>query len=929
MHFFRALLQSAVWTAIGLFSLVTPPAAAQAAPTASASPSVALYYGQQPVPRELRVFDWVVLEADHHPQPRKALPTPSLPLAYVAVGESHPSRSWAADVPAEWVMGQNPAWGSRVMDMGHPAWRAFLIERVFRPQWEQGYRGFFLDTLDSYRLVPGYSEADQQQGLIALVRDIRRRWPEARLILNRGFEVLPALQGQVDMVAAESLFQSWDAGQRRYRPVPVADRQWLLSRLQAARDLGMPCLSIDYVAPHERVLARQTAQQILSAGCEPYVTDPALQTVGVGAVEPVARRVLLLYNGAESQHVRLSNAKRYLQMPIEYAGYVVDYADVLQPLPQNIHPDRYAGIVSWFTGDLPAPAAARLNDWWTQHMAQGMPFAMLGHLPTPLSAALAQQMGLASPEADNAPPGLTLQSPMFGMEMAPPLQAAESVLRLADGATPLLGLRTERGVPLAAAAITPRGGFVLDPFVLQELPGVDQSRWIVDPFAFVQAALRLPALPVPDTTTENGRRLLTVHIDGDGFMSRAELPGTPLAGRALLDEVLRQQRVPTTLSIIESEVAPHGLYPATASEAEAAAREAFRLPHVEAATHTWSHPFVWSAAQRAAGRLNKATGSFYFDIPGYRFNLEREIVGSARYIETRLCPAGKKVVLLQWSGDCAPDADALAVAEGAGLLNINGGDTTIARHNPSVSAIAAQGLRLDGWLQVHAPIANENLYTNLWTGPFDGFRRVIETLEMTDRPRRIKPMGIYYHTYSASKPASLKALRDVYAWALSQPAHPVFTSEYVRKVNDFYDGALARRDGRWLWRASGALRTLRLPAALGRPEMARSHNLAGWAPGSDGTYVHLGPGDAWLATGGDAALTARLLDANGRITTLERHPRGLRVGLQAHVPLQWSVPAGCESQQGGVRIAPTGQRDGALHFKLPHERTTIDIVCAR
>lgn len=929
MHFFRALIQPAVVTAIGWLGWVMPSAAAPAAPATVAGPSVALYYGQAPVPREMRVFDWVVLEADHHPQPRKALPAPSLPLAYVAVGESHPSRTWSADVSAQWVLGQNPAWGSRVMDMAQPAWRAFLIERVFRPQWEQGYRGFFLDTLDSYRLVPGHSEVDQQQGLIALVREVRRRWPEARLILNRGFEVLPELRGQVDMVAAESLFQSWDAGQRRYRPVPAADRQWLLSRLQAARDLGMPCLSIDYVPPHDRPLARETAQQIVASGCLPYVTDPALHTVGVGLVEPVARRVLMLYNGAESLHVRFSNAKRFLQMPIEYAGYVVDYADVLQPLPQNIHTDRYAGIVSWFTGDMPAAAAARLNEWWAQRIAQGLPFAMFGHLPTPLSGALAQQMGLTTPQVDNAPPGLAVLSPLLGMEMAPPLQTAESVLRLADGSTPLVGLRTARGGHLAAAALTPRGGFVLDPFVLQELPGVDQSRWIVDPFAFLQAALRLPPLPVPDTTTENGRRLLTVHIDGDGFMSRAELPGTPLAGRALLDEVLRQQRVPTTLSIIESEVAPHGLYPATAAEAEAAAREAFRLPHVEAATHTWSHPFIWSAAQRAAGRINQATGSFYFDIPGYRFNLEREIAGSARYIENRLCPAGKTVVLLQWSGDCSPDADALAVADGAGLLNINGGDTTIARNNPSVSAIAAQGLKLDGRLQVHAPITNENLYTNLWTGPFDGFRRVIETLEMTDRPRRIKPMGIYYHTYSASKPASLKALREVYAWALSQPVHPVFTSDFVRKVHDFYDGALARRDGRWLWRASGALRTLRLPPALGLPDLARSHNLAGWAPGSDGTYAHLGPGDTWLATGSAATDTARLLDANGRITALEPRPRGLRVGLQAHVPLQWTVPEGCESQHNGVRIPPSAQRNGALHYKAPHERTTIDIVCAR
>ena len=39
--------------------------------------------------------------------------------------------------------------------------------------------------------------------------------------------------------------------------------------------------------------------------------------------------------------------------------------------------------------------------------------------------------------------------------------------------------------------------------------------------------------PRPDTTTENGRRIATVHIDGDGFPSRAEVRGSPYAGKDL------------------------------------------------------------------------------------------------------------------------------------------------------------------------------------------------------------------------------------------------------------------------------------------------------------------------------------------------------------------------------------------------------------
>ena len=41
-------------------------------------------------------------------------------------------------------------------------------------------------------------------------------------------------------------------------------------------------------------------------------------------------------------------------------------------------------------------------------------------------------------------------------------------------------------------------------------------------------ALRLPDMPVPDVTTESGRRMLLVHMDGDGFVSARSLPLGPI-----------------------------------------------------------------------------------------------------------------------------------------------------------------------------------------------------------------------------------------------------------------------------------------------------------------------------------------------------------------------------------------------------------------
>jgi hypothetical protein len=63
-------------------------------------------------------------------------------------------------------------------------------------------------------------------------------------------------------------------------------------------------------------------------------------------------------------------------------------------------------------------------------------------------------------------------------------------------------------------------------------------------------------------------------------------------------------------------------------------------------------------------------------------NLEREIVGSVDYIRKNLAPPGKAVQIMLWSGDAAPQAQALRIAENAGLLNMNGGNTIITRSFP-------------------------------------------------------------------------------------------------------------------------------------------------------------------------------------------------------------------------------------------------------
>lgn len=244
--------------------------------------SVALYYGENPSADLFSGYDIAVLEPDSGFDPRAQGSARTQWFAYASVGEVTSQRAYYSALPSDWLLGKNKAWASRVVDQAAPGWPAFFVRHVIDPLWARGYRGFFLDTLDSYQLVAktGAERARQQAGLVRVIHAIKARHRGARLILNRGFELLPEVHGEVYAIAFESLFSGWDQAKARYVEVPQTDRDWLLSQAEIARDrYGLPVISIDYCAPDDDACAQSTAARIAALGIVPYVTDGALRTV--------------------------------------------------------------------------------------------------------------------------------------------------------------------------------------------------------------------------------------------------------------------------------------------------------------------------------------------------------------------------------------------------------------------------------------------------------------------------------------------------------------------------------------------------------------------------------------------------------------------------------------------------------------------------
>jgi hypothetical protein len=255
-----------------------------AAKSKSEFPSVVFYYGSADQTELLGRFDVAIIEPGHGFNPDHRPDSGTEWLAYISVGEVLDTSPYFDLIPKDWLIGKNDDWNAWVIDLHASEWPGFLVETVARPLWQRGYEGFFLDTMDSWLLLRGDQrlQARQLLGLARTIRALRQAFPQAVLVMNRGFELLPQIHKHVDALAFESLYRGWNERTKQYVEVRPKDRAWLLVQAAAARRSHLPVISLDYCSPQDLTGARTTMKRIREHGIVPSIGDCHLMTVHPG-----------------------------------------------------------------------------------------------------------------------------------------------------------------------------------------------------------------------------------------------------------------------------------------------------------------------------------------------------------------------------------------------------------------------------------------------------------------------------------------------------------------------------------------------------------------------------------------------------------------------------------------------------------------------
>ena len=247
-----------------------------------------VYYGSELASSAFSSYELVVLDNENHTLVPPLVDKGKTVLAYLSLGEVEQYRPWFASVKAEGLLlSENKSWpGSFLTDLRDVRWTSRVIEDLIPTILRRGFHGVFLDTLDNAAALERQNP-EKYKGMtdaaVQLVLTIRRHYPEIKIMMNRGYEILPHVGYAIDMELGESVYSDYDFTTKKYALVEDSLNQFQVSLLQDAADKfsALKIYTLDYWNPEDKKGIAQIYQLQQENGFSPLVS-----TIGLDKIIP-------------------------------------------------------------------------------------------------------------------------------------------------------------------------------------------------------------------------------------------------------------------------------------------------------------------------------------------------------------------------------------------------------------------------------------------------------------------------------------------------------------------------------------------------------------------------------------------------------------------------------------------------------------------
>ena len=245
-------------------STLTDPSSPEPPARVAAVESFAVYFAD-PWRDTLATFDLVILDPDNRSarEIRRLQAAGAQSIAYVNLGEAETYRYFWDQVDDDWLLGPNPNWPNHYyVDARAEGWRRLLLDTVIPNIMDTGFDGLFFDMVDT--TLPGL-HPETRPGMIQLMQEIRRAYPERLLLMNNGLFLIDDVAPLIDALVVENVFTRYDFDNNRYVRTATAERERLVNRLHSARtEYGLRSFLLNYAeagTSPDRAYALQRAQK--------------------------------------------------------------------------------------------------------------------------------------------------------------------------------------------------------------------------------------------------------------------------------------------------------------------------------------------------------------------------------------------------------------------------------------------------------------------------------------------------------------------------------------------------------------------------------------------------------------------------------------------------------------------------------------------
>jgi endo-alpha-1,4-polygalactosaminidase (GH114 family) len=814
-----------------------------------------IYYGNKASQFELEQFDTLVLEPWNYKNVKN---WKSLTYGYISIGEVENYRPWYKKVLNQGLLGEkNPNWpDSRYINLQSGKWQDLVIKDLIPKIEAKGYKGIFLDTVDSL-----ITSKQPKSLIIDFINNIKKAHPHLKIMLNRGFEV--AQKVNIDSILMESTITDYDFKNKKTR--------FHTYKFMLDMPANVKKYSVDYWPSDDRKTVKQIMQEAKKRGYIPLVSNVSLQNIPAHiklkekvfekkttpASGKIKRKVLAFYSSKNEENDHLNEIHMRLEVIFNYYGYFCDYFDINKPIPEQT--DEYSTIAIWFK-DIRLVNPLKFIKWLVKQKQKGIKIMIIGDIPymtfkgksylKEVNSMLKKHFDFEIGENWNQSTRnvqIIQKNKHFDFEWKTDPMAFSEFAEFIAGKScfPLLEIIHQKTIKSTPSFLADWGFFSQADKVFYDFQ--NKIKWLLNPFYIVKNVVDTD-YPIPDITTLNGKRILYQHIDGDAAHSKSEVMFQQYTPRVFIDKILKKFPLKIGVSFIAAEV--HEDFRGN-KEIQKLVKEIFHHPLVEPASHTWNHPYSWEKGVIAftpGEDMNNVPQGFYkMEQDGkYKINPEQEIHDSIEYLKKFSPP--EKSFSIYWSGDCLPTKEHLAYVNQHNVLCFNGGDSFFDNVFNSYAWLHPASRYVDGERQIYSSNSNENLYTNLWSTSFWGFKRSIQTFKNTENPIRIKPINVYYHFYSLEKVASYRALKKVNEWLLKQKDQlcNIFPSQYIQIVKNFHNLEVFREKKGFRIKNANHLKELRMQG--NRKPLPGSLNIKAfhYDKKQDVTYFTMGEKDSAL-----------------------------------------------------------------------------------